>query len=117
MESTKQYCDRVMAGPPAGKPTRALNASFRAFDYPPGKCDPGRSFLMDDYLTSGRVARRQDPNVVDATWDVLQYQKDVELFQPKQGFSETKFHAGFMRRQGAQMPYLVARVRARPPRV
>ena len=111
----------------AGKATNRLNASFSAFDYAPAKLDHGRSFLMDDYLQSGRVARRRDEAERDRCWDVLQYQKDVEPFKPRQGFSETKFHNGFMRRQGSQMPYLVEREEQRnrdpapqappPPRV
>ena len=76
---------------------------------------------MDDYLTSRRMARRQEPPSRGSTWDVLQYQKDVEPFVPRQGFSETKFHSGFMRRQGSQMPYLVhreeQRMREPPQRV
>ena len=44
--------------------------------------------------------------------DVLHYQKDVAP-RARQGFSETKFHSGFMRRQASQMPYLQQRVRAR----
>ena len=32
-------------------------------------------------------------------YDFLQYQKEVAPWQPKQGFSETRFHNGFQRRQ------------------
>ena len=44
---------------PAGRPTAPLNAAFCAFDYLPSKLDRQRSFLMDDYLSSGRMARAQ----------------------------------------------------------
>jgi len=100
----------------AGKATSALNSSFSAIDYHPAKLDHGRSFLMDDYLQTGRVARRNDPvNELahlkhDSARGLLQYQTDTTLWQPKQGFSETKFHKGFMRRQGASIPYLQERV-------
>lgn len=99
----------------AGKPTNRLNASFSAFDYAPAKLDNGRSFLMDDYLQSGRVARKREEPSRDRCWDVLHYQKDVAPFEPRQGFSETKFHSGFMRRQASAMPYLQQRVRLRAP--
>lgn len=97
----------------AGKSTNLLNASFSAFDYAPSKLDHGRSFLMDDYLQTGRIARKREEPTRDRCWDVLHYQKDVAPFEPRQGFSETKFHSGFMRRQASQMPYLQQRVRAR----
>ena len=32
-------------------------------------------------------------------YDFLQYQKEVAPWQPKQGYSETRFHNGFQRRQ------------------
>lgn len=95
----------------AGKPTNKLNASFSAFDYAPAKLDNARSFLMDDYLQSGRIARKREEPTRDRCWDVLHYQKDVVPFEPRQGFSETKFHSGFMRRQGSQIAYLQQRVR------
>ena len=98
----------------AGKPTNKLNASFSAFDYAPAKLDNARSFLMDDYLQSGRIARKREEPTRDRCWDVLHYQKDVVPFEPRQGFSETKFHSGFMRRQGSQMAYLQQRVRSKP---
>ena len=100
---------------PAGKSTRLQNASFSALDYHPAKLDGGRSFLMDDYTISGRMARARNPIEHESCWDVMQYQKDITPFQPKQGFSETKFHSGFMRRQASQMPYLTERVRKRAP--
>ena len=102
------------AMPPAGKATNNVNMSFSAFDYAPARLEPGRTFLMDDYLTSGRAARRQEEHQRGVCWDVLQYQKDVEPFRPRQGFSETKFHSGFMRRQGSQMPYIAQRVCCAP---
>ena len=110
----------------AGKPTNRLNASFSAYDYAPAKLDHKRSFLMDDYLNAGRAARKAEEPSRDRCWDLLHYQKDVVPFEPRQGFSETKFHSGFMRRQGSQMPYLEEREarrriepepRAPPPRV
>lgn len=99
----------------AGKPTQTLNASFSAFDYHPAKLDHGRSFLMDDYLQTGRVARRNDLGPMahlkhDNARELLQYQTDTTVWQPKQGFTETKFHKGFMRRQGSSIPYLQERV-------
>ena len=100
----------------AGKPTNKLNASFSAFDYAPAKLDNARSFLMDDYLQSGRIARKREEPTRDKCWDVLHYQRDVVPFEPRQGFSETKFHSGFMRRQGSQMAYLQQRVRSQPPK-
>lgn len=92
----------------AGKDTKQMNSSFSAFDYVPSRLEKARNFLMDDYIQSGRAARRQQ-TMQDSCWDILQYQKDVQPFVPRQGFSETKFHSGFMRRQGSQMPYLVER--------
>ena len=95
---------------PAGRPTAPLNAAFCAFDYLPSKLDRQRSFLMDDYLSSGRMARAQsESSRRDTSWEVLQYQKDIEPFIPEQGFNQTKFHAGFMRRQASNIPYLVER--------
>ena len=94
----------------AGKSTQMMNSSFSAFDYTPSRLEKARNFLMDDYLQSGRAARAHQP-MSDSCWDILHYQKAVAPFVPKQGFSETKFHAGFMRRQGSQMPYLQQRVR------
>jgi hypothetical protein len=99
----------------AGKATASLNASFSAYDYKPAKIEGGRSFLMDDYLHVNRAARAHEEHKRDNCWDILQYQKDVAPFQPRQGFSETKFHSGFMRRQGSQMPYLTDRVCGRHP--
>lgn len=99
-------------GMAAGKATKNVNASFSAFDYAPSKLDKSRTFMMDDYVNSGRVARKHVEGARrDTTWDVLQYQTDVTPFQPAQGFSETKFHSGFMRRQASAMPYLQQRVR------
>ena len=98
----------------AGRATSQVNTAFSAFDYPPGKLDGARSFLMDDYLQSGRMARAHEVprnNKSDHCWDVMYYQQNIKPFEPRQGFSETKFHAGFMRRQASQMPYLQQRVR------
>ena len=99
--------------PPAGKETRTLNASFSAYDYKPAKLDFGRSFLMDDYVRTGRVARH-DPRLDgslrhlkgDSCWDVIHYQQESQQqqFTPTQGFNETKFHKGFMRRQQCDIP-------------
>lgn len=100
----------------AGKATTQLNSSFSALDYHPAKLDHGRSFLMDDYLQSGRVARRSDLGELshlkhDNARDLLQYQRDsTTVWCPKQGFTETKFHKGFMRRQSTAIPYLQERV-------
>lgn len=101
--------------PPAGKATTTLNSSFSALDYHTAKLESGRSFLMDDYLQSGRVTRRANVGEMqhlnhDNARELLQYQTDTTLWQPKQGFSETKFHRGFMRRQGSSMQYLQERV-------
>ena len=46
----------------------------------------------------------------DTCKDLLQYQPDGPQWQPKQGFSETKFHSGFMRRQASSIPYIQERV-------
>ena len=52
---------QAAAAEAAGKRTGALNSSFSAFDYAPAKLDTARSFLMDDYLQSGRKARKHEP--------------------------------------------------------
>lgn len=97
----------------AGRPTRETNAACTAYDYQPGKLDHGRSFLMDDYVRSGRVTRRVDGPMAhmkkDVCWDLLQYQTDTTQFVPKQGFTETKFHSGFMRRQATNIPFAAER--------
>jgi len=94
----------------AGKATTRLNASFSAFDYGVSKLDNSRNFLMDDYVESGRMARRSQPATGrDSCWELLQYQKEVTAFEPAQGCSETKFHMGFLRRHAPKMPYLAAR--------
>ena len=107
---------------PAGKPTQAMNSSFSGFDYMPGKLDKGRGFLMDDYLSSGRVARRNDAAPLehlkyDTCKQLVQYQTDTATWQPKQGLTETKFHSGFMRRQVSAFPYIHERVRASSTRM
>jgi len=105
---------------PAGKPTQAVNTSFSAFDYLPSKIDRmdrrgGRGFLMDDYLYSGRVARRNDPEqplqhlTSDTCKELIQYQKDATPWQVKQGLTETTFHTGFTRRQASSIPSAVLR--------
>jgi len=93
-------CYAMTAAPPAGKPSTVLNSSFSAYDYKPAHLDRQRSFMMDDYLTSGRVARSKPASSAssDSCWEVLHY-KDQPQFETKQGFSETKFHKGFVRRQ------------------
>ncbi len=101
----------VAAMPPAGKGTNPLNASFSAYDYRPARLDNGRSFLMDDYAKTGRVSRRNElePSLSklrrDHCWDVMHYQKNPAPFEPVQGFNETKFHTGFMRRQLYDIPH------------
>ena len=103
----------------AGRATVDCNASHNAFDYKAAKLDFGRSFLMDDYVQSGRTVRRMDlPGPVahmrdDACWEAIK-NPDQTTFVAKQGFSETKFHNGFMRRQGMSIPYLQERA-SRPP--
>ena len=101
---------------PAGKNTIAINSSFTAYDYKQEKLNPARSFLMDDYVRTGRVTKRceLDESVKhlkqDSCWPLIQSgQRDTAPFEAKQGFSETKFHAGFMRRQAANIPYLAER--------
>ena len=95
--------DKSLFADAAGKWTHRLNASFSAYDYKVAKLDSGRSFLMDDYLQSGRVARRRDLSDMphlghDSCWEVMR-KDDAPDFVAKQGFRETKLHAGFMRRQ------------------
>lgn len=104
----------------AGRATVECNASHNAFDYKAAKLDFGRSFLMDDYVESGRTVRRMDlPGPVahmrnDACWEAIK-NPDQTTFVAKQGFSETKFHNGFMRRQGMSIPYLQERSSKPPP--
>jgi len=70
---------------------------------------------MDDYLQSGRVARRNDPVeplqhlTGDACKGLIQYQTDTTPWQPKQGLTETTFHTGFTRRQASSIPSAVLR--------
>ncbi len=93
---------------PAGKPTLPLNAAFSAYDYKPGHIHAGRSFMMDDYGPGGPEARktrehRENRNLAgDQCFQALLgadgYRGETQ-FVPKQGFSQTKFHNGFYRRQ------------------
>jgi len=82
----------------AGKPSTLMNSSFSAYDYKPSHLDGQRSFMMDDYLQSGRFARSKPASGGDSCWELLHYKAEPQ-FKPVQGFSETKFHNGFMRRQ------------------
>ena len=100
--------------PPAGKPTQTLNAAFSAYEYKPGRLEHGRSFLMDDYLVDGRRSRPQRENLNlagDQCFAALQYQRDIPHWQPTQGFSDTKFHNGFYRRQQGSIGQDVERIR------
>lgn len=107
---------------PAGKPSQQLNASFSAYDYNPGKLNGARSFLMDDYH-AGRTTKsysgasllpsqhvNKPPS--ESTWAMLHCQKSEPQFQATQGFAETKFHAGFMRRQQESILQDAARKRS-----
>ena len=90
---------RTAGAPAAGQPTKALNKSFSGYEYLPSRLQGAgtRSFLMDDYPLD-RSSRTNKPEQ-DQMYDFLQYQKEVAPWQPKQGFSETRFHNGFQRRQ------------------
>ena len=110
------FADAFSAAAPAGRATQPMNSSFSAYDYKQTKLEPGRCFLMDDYVRTGRVTRRTElePAVAhlksDRCWNLIHSgQPDTKPFEAKQGFSETKFHSGFMRRQKDSIPYLSER--------
>mmetsp|Transcript_5537 Transcript_5537/g.14626 ORF Transcript_5537/g.14626 Transcript_5537/m.14626 type:complete len:152 (-) Transcript_5537:288-743(-) len=68
-------------------------------------------FLMDDCMATDRITRKADLGELhclkgDTILSLVQYETDTTLSQPKQGFSKTKFHKGFMRRQADSIRYL-----------
>ena len=96
----------------AGKPSTRLNSSFSAYDYKQSHLDNSRSFMMDDYVNSGRAARSQPPASVvsDSCWELMHHRGgSSSQFQPMQGVQETKFHKGFQRRQEPQIQQDAAR--------
>lgn len=84
--------------PAAGKATIGLNSAFSACEYKPGRLEPGKTFLMDDYESRQCRPHRENLHLTnDACFQALAYEKEVTQFAPKQ--ESAKFHTGFYRRQ------------------
>ena len=82
----------------AGLATESLSRSQTALDYAPARLEGRRSFLMDDYDMIGRTARRPAPSS-DSVAALIGYQALPGDFSQGKGLSNTKFGAGFTRRQ------------------